>query len=140
MTAAGTPPAGEAAVLLADGDAFQGGYIEAVLVARGIAVVGPFVDRQSALEAIATPGLGAAVIADPRERQKPDRLAEELDRRGIPFLTLAPADHAAARPSLAQPFAGYQVADWVVRTLAERADSRGIANAWPNENRIQQFG
>lgn len=121
MTVGDLPPAC-AAVLIADHDLFQGGYVEAVLIARGIATLGPFRDAESAIAAIETPGLGAAVIAQPSDGA--GGLAEELDRRGIPFLTLTHLADDRTGPTLERPFAGYQVADWVAQALGHTARLR----------------
>lgn len=114
-------PVGQA-VLLVNEDAFESGYVASVLGARGITVVGPYADVPSALHALeAAAPIGAAVTSGRFSDGMADILFRELAGRAVPHLTLISAKDipvASHRLTLARPFAGYQVADWVVYVLA----------------------
>lgn len=122
MTADRVPPSH--IVLLADDDVFECGYVEAVLAARGIAVVGSSIAEEPVLATIEGQALSAAVVTHPSEPQ----MLDALGRQGIPYLVLArqadiPVD--PNRPVLVRPFAAYQVADWVLTVLADQRPTPG---------------
>jgi hypothetical protein len=116
-----TPDAARPAVLIVDNDEFEASYVETVLVDRGVHVIRSTQCIEQALDLVRTPGLRAAIIAQPNVSVPGDRLASELREIGIPYLTLArPTSRSApltGEPALTRPFAAYQVADWVLQAM-----------------------
>ena len=116
-----TPPdtATQVTVLIVGTEAFEGGYVASVLAARDIRVAGPHATLEEGLEAIDTARPSAAIVS-PRTDNLLLGVIEALEERRIPYLTLIGSDAAAVmgdRPFLTRPFAGYQLADWVVAAV-----------------------
>ena len=110
-------------VLVADHHVFEAGYVSSLLEERGVSVVGPLVDVEAALGAAGSLDLTAAVVCGPACGPAEARLVDLLDRRGVPYLTLAhhgAGEPTPGRPVLTVPFAAYQVVDWVLEVASRR--------------------
>lgn len=102
-----------------DGNAFQASYIQSELECRGIPVLGSFADPEEAISNLdAEINIRAAIIAQATQGIATP-LTDALRQRKVPYLLLLPSNamkHEAKpteAPLLVQPFAAYQVADWV---------------------------
>jgi hypothetical protein len=105
-------------ILLVDDDAFEAGYVSSTLEMHGIRPIGPFDAVQDVLTAIDSSAPCGAIIGHRNDYQERIRIVAALEERSIPYLTLLrPVGSALLgndRPVLRKPFAGYQVAEWVL--------------------------
>lgn len=113
------------AILIADGDNFESGYVLAALEAAGLPVVGPLRSAGDVELALAGGTSPRAVVLANRLSDGPTwALAERLRERGIAHLVLIgpPWDGDSVDPPgisvLRKPFGAYQVVEWASQFAA----------------------
>jgi hypothetical protein len=109
-------------ILIIDDDGFEAGYVSSTLEPHGINPIGPFAEVHDVIAAIDTSAPCGAIIGHQNDYQGRMRIVGALEERGIPYLTLLrPVGSRLAgenRPVLRKPFAGYQVAEWVLKNCS----------------------
>lgn len=109
-------------VLIVDADTFEAGYVSSMLEDLKVNVL-YYEDTSNALSAISEDlTIRAAIVGSVAESAD---VISELKARKLPYLLLLPADRKLGLdtkgvPILVKPFAAYQVADWVSKTIATR--------------------
>jgi len=107
-------------ILIADSDTLRREYVLSALVPLGATIVGPTPTSSESCDLLESISIADVVIMSDRLDDGPaDQLLSAVRRLGIPHLVLVgsggPAVHELATSSvLREPFASFQVADWVI--------------------------
>jgi DNA-binding response OmpR family regulator len=116
------PVQNDPTVLIVDADTFEAGYVSSMLEDLKVNIL-YHADAGNALRAISVDSvIHAAIVGWVAESAD---VIRELKSRNIPYLLLLPADRKLGIDTsgvsiLVKPFAAYQVADWVSKTVAMR--------------------
>jgi hypothetical protein len=109
-------------VLIVDADTFEAGYVSSMLEDLKVNVL-YYADARNAISAISKDStIRAAIVGSVADLAD---VISELKLRNLPYLLLLPAGRKLSLdtngvPILVKPFAAYQVADWVSKTVAMR--------------------
>jgi hypothetical protein len=112
----GRNPSSGPVILVAKEASFEVEYVFTVLKDRGLEVMTLAAGMNSVVQAIASNEGCSVVVCHPLNTQDRADLSQALARYQVPCLTLIRATDSRNlddEPVLAQPFAAYQVADWI---------------------------
>lgn len=108
-------------VLIVIANDFQSDYVTSALSAAGASIIGPVRTTHEAVNLVEDHEQRLVTVLSERlEDGDCTQLLTMLENRKMPHLLLRPptaSEHPAATSVLREPFASYQVVDWVVAVI-----------------------